>query len=619
MSPGRLIPQDIIDEIRQRNEIVSVVEKYVKLSRKSAQNLFGLCPFHSEDTPSFSVSPGKQIYYCFGCHKGGDVIHFIMDIEKLGYYDSLKYLAERSGIALPESDDIEYRRKADLRKRLYEINTEAARYYYSNLTGPAGKHGRDYLVKRGIDAGTVRKFGLGYAPDEWEGLYRHLKGKGYDDASLLLTGLFKKSERASSRDGTMYDLFRGRLIFPIFDYLGKVVAFGGRVLDDSVPKYINSPETPVYVKGRHLYGLNKARSSKEKRLLIVEGYMDAIAIHQAGVDFAVASLGTALTEQQAMLARNFSENVIISYDADAAGQTATLRGLDILRRRGCSVSVLVVPDAKDPDEYIRRFGAERFRALIGDALPLMDYKLLNAYRSSLRDGRLDKIAYQDRACDVLAAEENIVVRELYAAEVSEKLGVSSDNVLAEARRRIEAGARSRSREPAAYPAPADADPPGEEEELQEQMTATKEELYLLCVLTYAPDVFRSLRESPDPQSFSPGIMQTIAREAAGLCAEGRLTPSALLALGEDRTVNGRKLSELFASGCMRTQDIGDSREAAAEALRLYAKMKIRMLIARKEAAAAVVSAPDAGPEQREAARRTILELTSEINELKLQA
>ncbi|MHB8963201.1 MAG: DNA primase [Saccharofermentanales bacterium] len=616
MSPGKLIPPELIEEIKQRNEIVSVVEKYVHLNKKSAQNLFGLCPFHSEDTPSFSVSPGKQIYYCFGCHKGGDVVHFIMDIEKVGYYDSLRLLAEKSGIALPESDDREYRKKSDLRKLLLEMNTEAARFYYKTLISPQGKTAQDYLVKRGIDAGTIRKFGLGYAPDDWEGLYRHLRGKGYDETSIFLTGLFKKREKNISQSNTMYDLLRGRLIFPIFDYLGRIVAFGGRVLDDSIPKYINSPETPIYIKGRHLYGFNKAKASKEKKLLIVEGYMDAIAIHQAGIDYAVASLGTALTEQQAMLARNYSDEVIISYDADIAGQAATMRGLDILKRKGCKVSVLVLPEAKDPDEYIRKNGAERFRALIGDAMPLMDYKLFAAYKASMKSGRFDKIGYQNLACDILASEENIVIKEIYASTVADKLGVSLDNVLAETRRRIDAGSKPKSREASPAAPITEQENFNEDDQGPELFSATKEELYLLCVLSYAPSVYRGLKSRLDYSYFSPGLMQKIAEEAEALCEKGKLTAASLLALGADHVVNGRKLSELFASGCMRIGEISDSREAETEAFRLYVKMQIRLLLDAKEAATAAVSMPETSPEEKEAARQKIRSLTNDINELK---
>ena len=413
---GFRIPEQVIEEIKASSELVSVVEQYVRLEKKTGQNFFGLCPFHSEDTPSFSVSPSKQIFYCFGCHKGGDVIRFIMEIEKCEYLPAIQLLAQRAGITLPEPDDEAYRLRSEKTKALQAINLEAARFYYQNLISTAGRDARAYLQKRQISAQTVRRFGLGCALADWDGLYRHLQNKGLaDDVDLLLqSGLLRRG-----KSGNLYDLFRERLMFPILDVMGRVVAFGGRVYDDSVPKYINSPETPIYTKGRHLYGLNLAKSSKAGRLLMVEGYMDVIALYQAGIDYTVAALGTAMTENQARLLAKYSESVIIAFDADAAGQTAALRSLDILHQHGLKVTVLQVPEGKDPDEFIRNNGSERFQALIEQSLPLLDFKLLAARREHTHDGALDILAYQDEACDVLGKEENAIVRELYAGRLAD--------------------------------------------------------------------------------------------------------------------------------------------------------------------------------------------------------
>ena len=390
-SAERGIPQHIIEEVKGRNDIVQIVEQYVRLSKRSAANLFGLCPFHAENTPSFSVSPEKQIYYCFGCHKGGDVIGFIMDVEKIGYIDALRLLAERSGVRIPEPDDANYRKRAEISAQLYKVDAAAAAHFFLGLTeSPGGKAAREYLGKRGIASGTIRRFGLGYAADDWSDLWRHLRNKGFTAEILEKSGLFKQT------NDKIYDLFRNRIMFPIFDALGRVVAFGGRVMDDSQPKYINSPENAIYTKGKHLYALNFAKKTKEPALIIVEGYMDAIAMHQAGVDNAVAALGTALTQSQAQLARRYSEHVIIGFDADASGQEATLRSLDILAAKGCHVTVLQIPEGKDPDDYIRRNGADRFKDLVRRAMPLMDYKLLSSERKSMRDGTLDILTYQDR-------------------------------------------------------------------------------------------------------------------------------------------------------------------------------------------------------------------------------
>ncbi len=636
---GRPIPESIIEEVKQRNEIVSVVEQYVRLEKKSAQNLFGLCPFHSEATPSFSVSPGKQIYYCFGCHKGGDVIHFMMDIEKISYIEAIKVLAEKVKIELPTSNDHEYQKKVDLQKKLYSANTEAARYFYKNLIGPQGAGARDYLKNRSIDPSTVKRFGMGYAVDEWEGLYRHLKSKGYSDDIIFLTGLFKKraNNQKISRDITasnsqsarthseeppaenssisMYDLFRNRLMFPIFDYLGRIVAFGGRVLDDSLPKYINSPETPIYIKGRHLYGFHIAKSSKAKNLIIVEGYMDAIAMHQAGVDNAVASLGTALTEQQAMLIRKHSENAIIAYDSDAAGQNATLRGLEILTKKGCKVSVLCMPEGKDPDEYIRRNGAERFIALTKDAMPLMDYKLFSAYNLSNKESTFDRIAYQDYACNILAAQENRIVRELYASVVAEKLGISIDPVLAETERRIRQKSNDADKAPVYTPQPHVVDD-DIHYEITEQSKATKEELYFLCLLSSDPKIYGLMEPPIELSFFSPGLMQIIASEAIDLAKENKLTSSALVEIGSENVVNQRKLSELFASGCMKVGEDVSVKKAVEEATNLYIKMKILMYMDEKDKITKQLILKTDDLVTTEEKKKTLLLISNKISELR---
>lgn len=600
MSFYKGIPQNIIEDIKQRNDIVSVVGQYVSLEKKSSQNLFGLCPFHGEKTPSFSVSPQKQIYYCFGCHKGGDVFHFLMDVEKIGYFDAVKMLAEKAKIELPVSDNHEFQKKQELQKILYEANTEAARYYYKTLISDDGKAAIEYLRKRGIDNKTIRKFGLGFARNDWNGLYNHLRDKGYSDEIIFLTGLFKRredkrdkkdennSEKKQVYGQGMYDLLRNRLIFPIFDYLGRVIAFGGRVMDDSMPKYINSPETPIYTKGRHLYGFHIAKSSKEKRLVIVEGYMDAIAMHQAGFDNAVASLGTALTENQAMLLRRHSQEVVIAYDSDMAGQAATVRGLEILMRKECKVFVLVLPEGKDPDDFIRKNGAERFAVLIKDAIPFMDYKLKNAYDNSLRDGKFDAITYQQLACDVLSREENMIVRELYASKVAEILGISLHSVLDEVNRRSDTTVA----QPVRHIANTDQYTRPEETEdvlLTEVATATKEELYFLCLLASDSSVINSLGETIEVEYFSKGLLQMVVRAAIESAQEKKLTPSSLVEIGADNIINKRKLAELFASGFMKTEDMSDVNEITREAKRLYSIIKKKYYMEEKERLIKIIS------------------------------
>ena len=570
-SISNLIPEQVIEEIKSRSELVGVVEQYVRLDKRSGSNYFGLCPFHSEDTPSFSVSPSKQIYYCFGCHKGGDVIHFVMDVEKCSYPQAIRLLAERSGIAIPESEDEEYRLRSELNKQLLAVNLEAARYFYHCLNSDTGAVCRQYMNKRGLTVATARKFGLGFVGESWDGLYRHLQGKGYDDELLLKSGLFKKG-----KTGQLYDLFRSRLMFPIMDVMGRVVAFGGRVLDDSLPKYINSPETPVYTKGRHLFGLNLAKISHEKGLVMVEGYMDAIAMHQAGVDNAVASLGTALTEYQAQLLRKYTETVIIAYDADAAGQAAALRSLDILGSKGIKVTVLLVPEGKDPDEYIRKNGPERFHALLEKALPLLDFKLLAARRANTAGNDLDILGYQDAACQILSREDNAIVRELYSVKLAEELNATSDTVLREIERRHQNPEEGKQRDqlrqklqnraaPAVLPTASDS-------------LVTREELYLLSMLAADPDLWDNLESKPIPADFSEGDMQEIAEIALEMARQRRLDTVALIGLGEDRSARGQPLHELLARASMKLEETfgrQDLVKAADEQLRKQRLSRLR--------------------------------------------
>ena len=541
----------MIEEIKARSELVAVVEQYVRLDKRSGSNYFGLCPFHSEDTPSFSVSPAKQIYYCFGCHKGGDVVHFIMDIEKCSYPQAVRLLAERSGVSIPEPDDEEYRQRSELNKQLQAINLEAARYFYHTLNSEAGSICRQYMQRRGLLVSTARKFGLGYAGDDWDGLYQHLLSKGFDEDLLSRCGLFRKG-----KNGQFHDLFRNRLMFPIMDVMGRVVAFGGRVLDDSLPKYINSPETPVYTKGRHLFALNLAKSSHEKHLVMVEGYMDAIALHQAGIDCTVASLGTSLTENQAQLLRKYTESVIIAYDADAAGQAAALRSLDILGAKGIKVTVLQVPDGKDPDEYIRKNGPERFHALLEKALPLIDFKLLAARRAHTTDNQLDLLGYQDAACHILAREDNAIVRELYAVKLAEELNATSDTVLREIERRHQNPDESRQKDQLRQKLAARIPPKVSEIKMTDSsVPIAKEDIILLCLLASYPDLWNMLISKPISADFPEGLMQEIAESAIELSSRKQLNTTMLISLVENKFYGSQPLLHLFTSYSMQLENI----------------------------------------------------------------
>ena len=377
------IREEVIERIRQDNDIVDIISENVRL-KKSGRNYVGLCPFHNDKSPSLSVSQDKQIYKCFSCGEAGNVITFVMKYKKLTFYEASKYLADKAGIPLElgNAKESQITKKKEL---LYKVNTEAARYYFYNLQRTS--FAKEYFLKRGIREEVIKRFGLGYAQDRWHDLIMYLKKKGFNENLLLEAGLILKSEKK----GNTYDRFRNRVMFPVFDVRGKVIGFGGRVLDDSKPKYLNSPETVVFHKGTNLYGLNFATKNKLEQdyIIIVEGYMDLISLHQHGITNTVASLGTALTINQARLLKRYVNKVIISYDADVAGQTATLRELEILRNAGLDVKVLKVPQGKDPDEFVRNNGKDAFLRLVDNALPLIEYRIKKAAEGiNLRDNNL---------------------------------------------------------------------------------------------------------------------------------------------------------------------------------------------------------------------------------------
>ena len=413
------VSEEIISKIKDGNDIVDIVSEVVKLKR-SGRNYFGLCPFHHEDSPSFSVSQDKQIYKCFGCGEAGNSISFVMKTKNFPFMDALKYLADRAHVDL-ELNSGEDKEKKDAREKLYKINVDAAKFFFLNLS--QNKIAKEYFLLRGITEKTIRKFGLGFSLDSWNSLIYYLKGKGYTELDLLSVGLIVKNQK-----GNYYDRFRNRVMFPVFDYRGKVIGFGGRVLDDSKPKYLNSPETSLFIKGVNLYGLNFClKNLKERMFIIVEGYMDCISLHQYGITNVVASLGTALTINQAKLLKKYADKVIISYDADIAGQAATLRGLDILRKEGFDVRVLKVPQGKDPDEYIRGNGKEAFLRLIEDAMPLIDYKIKRASEGIDFNNNEMIIKYAKVITEILS-DLNPVEKDVYIKKVSEETGIKEQAI-----------------------------------------------------------------------------------------------------------------------------------------------------------------------------------------------
>jgi len=412
-------PPSFLDELTARNPIEDVVGQYVSLKR-SGSNLFGLCPFHGEKTASFSVAPDKGIYYCFGCHKGGSVINFEMEIEGLSYPDAVRALAKRVGMEVPE--DEQYQSRYRQQERLWALNKEAARFFHTQLYGQAGRQGLAYAQKRGMPKSTLTKFGIGFAPDSWSSLCDAMRAKGYTDEELKQTGLAS----VSREKGNIYDRFRNRLMFPIIDVRGNVIGFGGRVMDDSTPKYLNSPESMVFNKRKNLFALNLAKKSSLGYLILVEGYMDAVALHQYGFDCAVASLGTSLTEEHAALLARYTEQVVLIYDGDNAGQNATQRAIPMLEKAGLQVKVLQMKDAKDPDEYLKKFGADRFKLLLEDASNRVEYQLRAIMRKYDLKEDSQRIQYLAEASRFISSLTNAVQREVYGTRAAEAAGISYD-------------------------------------------------------------------------------------------------------------------------------------------------------------------------------------------------
>ena len=415
-------PPSFIDELIARNPIEDVVGQRVNL-RRSGANMFGLCPFHGEKTASFSVAPDKGIYYCFGCHKGGGVINFVMELEGLSYPDAVRNLAKRCGMEVPE--DEQYQSRYQAQERLWALHKEAARFFHSQLYAPIGKNALNYAIGRGMPKSTLTKFGIGYAPDSWDMLVKAMQAKGYTKQELIDSGLVTESKK----NGNIFDRFRDRLMFPIIDIRGNVIGFGGRIMNNNDPnaaKYLNSPETLIFNKRKNLFALNYAKKSKLGYLILVEGYMDAIALHQYGFDCAVASLGTSLTEEHAVLISRYVEQVVLIYDGDEAGQRATRRAIPILEKSGIRVKVLQMKDAKDPDEYLKKFGADKFRLLLEDSSNRVEYQL-NAIKKKYDLKEDDqKIRYVHESAELISTLHSSVQREVYGGRVAEAAGISPD-------------------------------------------------------------------------------------------------------------------------------------------------------------------------------------------------
>ena len=525
-------PETFLTELTERNDIVEVVSSYVRLSKKSGSNLFGLCPFHSEKTPSFSVSPDKQIYHCFGCGKGGGVINFIMEIENLSFPEAVEFLARRVNMPVPEQEND---RESKKRSRMLALNKDAARFFYEQLSAPGGAPARDYMQRRQIGRATATNFGIGYAPDSWDALRSAMKAKGYSDFELFDAGLVRKG-----KSGGFYDTFRSRLMFPVIDVRGNVIGFSGRILGDGEPKYMNSPETLVFNKSRNLFALNLAKKSKSGYIILSEGNIDVVSLHQAGFDSAVASLGTSLTPEQARLISRYTGEVIIAYDNDGAGIKAAQRAIGILEKLDLKVRVLRLTGAKDPDEFIKLKGPEAFRNLLEGSEDQIDYRLRTITDQYVLTEPDQKVDFLKEATGMLAKLPGAVERQVYAMRVAELAGVKGEAVAdeVERRRRRMLGA-ARKNEAKAQSRPERQLQPEEKSFRYEDPASAAAEEGLIRLLYLEPSLANNAA-LPPPEDFSAPVLAHIYTVLRDMARRGDSLSTATLS-GE---LSGQEMSLL---------------------------------------------------------------------------
>lgn len=493
---------EIIDEVRQTNDIVDIISQYVHLKR-SGRNFFGLCPFHNEKSPSFSVSPDKQIFHCFGCGAGGNVFTFLMKIEGISFIEAVQTLAERSNIALPTIQNNVDTSKEELKSKVYKVNEFAANFYHENLYKPESKIAQEYIKKRKLTNETLKSFQIGFS-GKFDELYRALVAQGFGEKEMLESGLVNKNER-----GQYIDRYRNRLMFPICDVRGKVIAFGGRVLDDSKPKYINSPENIVYSKGRNLFGLNVAKKGDIKKILIVEGYMDVISLHQRGITNVVAALGTAMTQAQGWLLRKHSEQIILSFDSDEAGLSAKMRALDILQNMGCDIRILQMEGAKDPDEYIIKYGNVRFLGLIDKALSVIEFKVKVLKRNLNLENTNDKIKFLNEIAKLIAKIDNNMEREVYIEKIAKEYEISKEAIYAEVNKLSYSGNKSEKILEKAKPV---IKHKIQEESNVSEAVKRRENTILSILLMGDLNIFQIIKQNINPEDFRDNLNKQIAKK-----------------------------------------------------------------------------------------------------------
>ena len=527
---------DIIEEVRQKNDIVDVVSQYVKLTRKGS-SYFGLCPFHNEKTPSFSVTPGKQMYYCFVCGAGGNVFNFIMEYENYTFGEALKHLADRAGVELPKIEySREVREKAQERAELLEINKQAAQYFYYQLRTEKGAQGYQYLTGRGLSEETMRKFGLGYSDKFGGGLYQFLKSKGYGDDRLRESGLFNVDERHG-----MYDKFWNRVIFPIMDVNNRVIGFGGRVMGDGKPKYLNSPETKIFDKSRNLYGLNVARTTRRKYLILCEGYMDVISMHQAGFTNAVASLGTALTSGHASLLKRYTQEVLLLYDSDEAGVRAALRAIPILREAGVNSRVVNLRPYKDPDEFIKNLGAEAFEERLEQASDSFMFRVSIAESEFPMEEPQGQNRFFERCAEMLLELKDELERNLYIEAIVKKYrgqyGISVEDL----RKRVNTLALKGT--PAERRIQPKKSQEGAPKKKKDSASDQAQKLMLTWIVTY-PKIFDKVAQYLTPEDFVVPLYREVAQMLFSQREEGEVNPARLLNSFTD-SEEQREVASLF--------------------------------------------------------------------------
>ena len=527
-------PPSFLDELIARNPIEDVVGQYVSLKRSGA-NMFGLCPFHGEKTASFSVSPDKGIYYCFGCHKGGGAVNFMMEVEGLSYPDAVRALAKRAGMQVPE--DEQYQSRYRQQERLWALHKEAARFFHSQLYAPVGKAALDYALGRGMSKSILTTFGVGYAPDSWDSLVKAMTAKGYTQEELKESGLVSTSQK----NGNIYDRFRDRLMFPIIDVRGNVIGFGGRIIknDKDAAKYLNSPETLIFNKRKNLFGLNLAKKSKLGYLILVEGNIDVVALHQYGFDNAIASLGTSLTEEQATLMTRYTEQVVLIYDGDKAGQNATQRAIPILEKAGLQVKVLQIKDAKDPDEFLRKFGADRFKLLLEESSNRVEYQLGAIRRKyDLREDD-QRVKFIAEAAEFLSTLGSAVQREVYGHRAADDAKISYDAMKLEVNKAFKRRmARERKKQEKINLAPAQALQPKSRTIRYDNMKSAMAEETILAMALKDPALLDSA-QNLTAEEFSSALLGNVY---AQLCARHQQGLEVSLAVLEG--LSGEEMSHI---------------------------------------------------------------------------